>query len=121
MTGYINHKTKLDENCQKAYILISGQRIEHIHSGLQSHEYYQSMRGKYNVFLLMDAIKGMACKFGWNIHPAHALHDANRDLYHYYQTGHNINPHYLDTFKNKVSIIESYGRAIGTDPGLAKG
>ena len=31
-----------------------------------------------------------------------------------------MNPQYLETFKNKVPVIDSYGGAIGTDPGLAK-
>ena len=31
-----------------------------------------------------------------------------------------MNPQHLVTFNNKVSIIDSYGVAMGTDPGMSK-
>ena len=78
------------------------------------------MRGYYDVFLLIGDIKGLTFKFDRHNHPLHALHKANRYFQRYYQTVHTKNPQYLETLKNKVLVIESYGRAIGTYPGLSK-
>ena len=48
------------------------------------------------------------------------LHKAKRCFYRYYQTVKTTNLKSLDTFKNKLSVIESYDIVIGTDPGLSK-
>ena len=57
--------------------------------------------------------------YGHN-HPSHFLHKAKRCFYRYYQTVKTTNLKSLDTFKNKLSVIESYDIVIGTDPGLSK-
>ena len=72
------------------------------------------------MFLLVESIKGITFKFYGHNHRSHALHDAKRDFYRYYHTVQTTNPQYLETFKKKVSGIESYGGSIGTHPGLAK-
>ena len=78
------------------------------------------MRGKYEVFFLVGDIKGLTFKFDGYKHPSHAFHDDERYFYRYYQMVQTTNPQYIETFKNKVSVIDSYGGAIGTDLGLAK-
>ena len=78
------------------------------------------MRGEYGVSLLVWAIKGLTFRFSGNNHCFHSLQDAKREFQRYYQTGQTTYPQYIDIFKNKVSVIECYGRAMGTDPGMAK-
>ena len=78
------------------------------------------MWGKYNVFLLLVAIKGPTYKFGRHKNQSHTLHDANQKFCRYYQTRHTSKPQYLKTFNNRVSVIYSYGVSIGTYSGLAK-
>ena len=72
------------------------------------------------MFLLVESIKGITFKFYGHNHRSHALHDAKRDFYRYYHTVQTTNPQYLETFKKKVSGIESYGGYIGTDQVMAK-
>ena len=67
------------------------------------------------MFLLLGAIKGLTFKLDGHKNPLHTLHSAKRDFYWYCQIGQIKKSQYLDTFKNKVSAIESYGRDIGTD------
>ena len=76
------------------------------------------MRGDYNVFFLVGAIKGLTFKFDGHKHPSHTLDDAKRYFYHYYYIGHTTNPQHPETFNHNVSVIESNGGAVGTDPGL---
>ena len=120
MTEYVKRETKLDKNFQKAYALIFGQCTDHMHSKLEASEDYQTTRGNYDVLLLIAATKGLTYKFDGHNHQSHALHDAKQDFYCYYQTGKITNRQYLETYKNKVPVIELYGEAIGTDPRLAK-
>ena len=89
-------------------------------SKLEAYEDHQRMRGEYDVLLLVRGIKVPTFKFDGHKHPSHALHEANRDFYQYYQMGQTMNPQYLETFKNKVLGIDSYGGSIGTDPGTDK-
>ena len=89
-------------------------------SKLEACEYYQSMRGYYDVFLLISATKGMDLKFDGNKHLSHALHDTKQDFYCYYQTGQTKNIQYLDTFNKNLLVMDSYGRYIGTDLVLTK-
>ena len=79
------------------------------------------MRGGYNVFLLVCAIKGLTFKLDGHKHPSKSLHNSRWIFYQYYQTGQTTNPQYLETLYNKVLVIESYGGYIGTDPGLSNG
>ena len=65
----------------------------------------------------MGGIKGLTFKFGGH---KHALQNTKGEFYKYYYTGKTTNPQYPETFKKKVSVIEYYGEAIGTDPGMAK-
>ena len=89
-------------------------------SKLEAHKDYQRMRGDYNMFLLVGGIKGLTFKLDGNMHLPHALHDANRQFYRYYQTVNTTKLQYLETFKNNISVIESYGGSIGTDQILDK-
>ena len=52
-------------------------------SKLETHEDYHNMRGDYNVFFLVGAIKGLTFKFDGHKHPSHTLDDAKRYFYHY--------------------------------------
>ena len=70
------------------------------------------------MLLLVGTINGLTFKFDGHKHPSHALHNAKRDLYRYYYTGQTTNLQYLETFKNEVLVIDSYGGSIGTDPGM---
>ena len=63
-----------------------------MHSKVESHEYYQIIRRDYDVFLLVADIKGLTFNFDGHKHPLHALHDAKRNFYRYYQTLYNTNP-----------------------------
>ena len=78
------------------------------------------MGGKYNVSLLVVAIKGPTYKFDRHKRQSHALHDANRKFCCYYQTRHTTKPQFIKTFNSRVFVINSYGLSIGTDSGLAK-
>ena len=78
------------------------------------------MWGEYYVSLIMVAIKGLTYKFDRDKNHSHTLHDSNRNFCQYYQTGHTTKPQYLETFNNKVYVIDSYGGSIGTESGLAK-
>ena len=78
------------------------------------------MREEYDVLLLVGAIKVSTLKLDGHKHPLHALHDSKIYFYQYFQMGKTMNPQYLETFKNKVSVIEYYGGSIGTKPGLDK-
>ena len=79
------------------------------------------MGGDYDIVLLVDSTKGIIFKSNGHKHPPHTLNYTKREFYRYYQTWHTTNPQYLETFKNKVSVIESYGGSIWMDPGLTKG
>ena len=72
------------------------------------------------MLIIVAAIKGITFKFDGHNNPLHAIHDAKRDFYCYYQMGQNRNPQYLDTFNNNISFIDSYVGSIGTDQELAK-
>ena len=72
------------------------------------------------MLLLVGAIKGLTFKFNRHKHLFYSIYNSRRDFCRYYQKGYTTNPQYLETFKNKFLVIESYGRAIVTDPGLAK-
>ena len=63
------------------------------------------MWGKCGVLILVADIKRLTYKFDIHKNQSHALHNANKYFYHYYQTGHTTNPNYLETSKNKVSAI----------------
>ena len=63
---YFKHETKLEENLQKAYTLIFGKCTEHMCSKLEAPEDYHTMWGKYDVYLLLVAIKGPTYKFDIN-------------------------------------------------------
>ena len=110
MTGYVNWETKLNDNCQKSYALIFGQCTEHMRLKLESHEDCQRMRVCYNMFVLMAAIRGITFKFNGHKHPFHSVHNAKQDYFRYNQTGQTKNPRYLETFKNKVLVIEYWPR-----------
>ena len=45
---------------------------------------------------------------------------AKGDFYWYCHIRNTTNPKYLYTFKNKVLVIDSYGRSIVNDQGLDK-
>ena len=68
------------------------------------------------MFLLVEVIKGLTFNFNGHKHPSHALHEDKSDFYCYCHMGQTKNPQYLDTFKNKVFVIESFGRAIVNVP-----
>ena len=78
------------------------------------------MWGKYNVFLLLVAIKGPTYKFGRHKNQSHTLHDANQKFCRYYQTRHTSKPQYLKTFNNRVYVVDYYVVFIGTESELAK-
>ena len=120
MTEYIKKETNIDDNYQKSYALIFGQCTNHMHSRLEDHKYYHRIRGDHYVFLLVTSIKGLTFKFDGHNHPSHALRDAKRDFCCYYHTVQTKNPQYLETFKKKALVIDSYGRAIGADLVLTK-
>ena len=63
---------------------------------------------------------GLNFNFDGHKHPLHALNNTERDFYCYYQTVQTTNTQYLETFNNKVPVIDSYGGAIWNDPRLAK-
>ena len=68
------------------------------------------------MFLLVADIKGLFFKFDRHRHPSHTLHDAKREFYHYFEKGQNKNTEYPEAVNNKVSVIESYGGAMGNYP-----
>ena len=72
------------------------------------------------MFLLMTAIKGINFQFDGQNNPLHALNNITREFYCYYHMVQTKNPKYLETFKNKVSVIDYYCRAIETGPLLPK-
>ena len=72
------------------------------------------------MLLLVRSIKGLTFKFYVHKHLPHVLYDNKRYFYRYFHTGQTTNQKYLETFKNKVSFIDTYGGSIGTDPGLDK-
>ena len=100
----------------KAYGLIFGQCTKNVLSKLEAHKYFQKMMGGYDMLILVVAIKGLTFKFGGHNHPPYTLHEAKRDFYRYYQTGHTTNQQYLEILKNNISLVYSYGGAIRTDP-----
>ena len=77
MIEYVKKEKKRDENFQKVYALIFRQCTKHMRSKIEAQQDYQSMRGDYNVFLLVRGIV-----FGRHKHPLHTIHDAKRDFYH---------------------------------------
>ena len=52
-------------------------------SKMEAHKDYQTIRGNYDVFLLMVTIKGMIYKLNSHKHYLHAFHDARWNFYHY--------------------------------------
>ena len=68
MTDYINHKTKLDDNCYNLCTLIFGQLTENMCSNIEVHEDYHIINTKYNFFLLVASIKGLIFKLGGHNH-----------------------------------------------------
>ena len=81
---HFKHETKLEENFQKAYTLIFGHCTEHMRSKLEARKDYHTMWGKYNLSLLVVAIKGPTYKSDRHKHHSHDLHDANQNFYRYY-------------------------------------
>ena len=71
------------------------------------------------MFLLVCDINVINLKFDRHKQPSHALHDTKIEN-QYYQMRHTTDPQYLETFNNKVSVIESYEGSMGTETGLAK-
>ena len=120
MTEYVKQETKIEKNCQKAYALVFRQCTDPMRSKLEDNKDYQRMRSYHDMFLLRRVNQGLTFKFNGNKHLTHALHKAKRYFYQYFQTVHTTNQQYLETFNNKVSVIDSYFGSIGPDPGLAK-
>ena len=95
MMEYINQETNIDKNFQKSYALIFRKCTNDMNSKLGSHKDYQRIRGYYDVFLLVGAIKFLPFKFDGHKHPPHALHNAKICFYPYCQTAQTTNLQYL--------------------------
>ena len=80
MMEYDKQETNLNENCQKAYVLIFRHFTKNMRSKIEAHKDYQRIGGGYDVFLLVADIKGPPFKLYGHKHPSHSLHEYKRDF-----------------------------------------
>ena len=57
ITEYVKRETKIDKNCQMAYLLIFEQCTEHMRSKIEAREDHQKMIGDYDVFLIVGTAR----------------------------------------------------------------
>ena len=78
------------------------------------------MKLNYDVFIQIEVTKGLMYKFDRHKYKCFSPQYPKKDFYKFYQSRQSTNDQYLETFKNKVFMVDQYRGSIRTDPGLAK-
>jgi hypothetical protein len=103
---YIKCHIKLNENFQKLYSLIFGQCTEFTRAGLEGLRNCDSTKQTFDVIELIKAPKGLTYQFECHQYHAHALHQAKKRQYAFYQRKEMFNATFLETFQTLISVIE---------------
>jgi hypothetical protein len=78
---------------------------------------YKVIKDKFDLIKLINAIKSITYRFEGKKYHAMALHQVKMSVFTLHQGRNTSDPHYLDKFMTRVSVVEQYGGNIGKDNG----
>lgn len=108
---YIKRRAMLQENMQKAYLLILGQCTELLKAKLKQLNQWGRVSAAFDVLGLIQLIKSIVFKFDDQKFLPVSLHQVKQNFYSLHQ-GNASNAEYLEKFNNLVDIASSYDGEI---------
>jgi hypothetical protein len=93
-----------------------GQCTDYLKAKLESLAGFPTMKENFNVFELINAVKGVTFRLEDSNYHLEALHDAKIRFYTLLQGKDVDNANYLELFKMHVAVVEQFGGAIARDP-----
>jgi Reverse transcriptase (RNA-dependent DNA polymerase) len=116
---YVRRTTTYRENMKSAYNIIWGQCSEILRAKLEAKANHNNIRKSKNSIELLKNIKDVTHSFSGQKFKAHALHEAKRRFYTYYQDRTTNTQTYLEKFKNLVEVVEHCGGSF-LESGMAE-
>jgi hypothetical protein len=99
----------LETNKVKVFTMLLQQCSPSVTNKVEATTGYEAAKRKYNYKWLITTIKNVCHNFEQTENRFVALVDAKAALFNYKQGGNQSTPDYRDTFKELLSVLESYG------------
>jgi len=115
---YVTRRTLLRENIKTAYSLIWGQCSDLMRQRLEANESFNQISTKGDAIELLRMIKNTTYDYQSQKSLAHAIHDAKKRLYAFYQPRHMSTQAYYEQFINLVDVVNHIGGSYGIEPGI---
>jgi Reverse transcriptase (RNA-dependent DNA polymerase)/Zinc knuckle len=117
---YVKRETAYEKNKKAAYSLVWGQCSVVLKSKLEGKQNYSEINEKADVIELLKNIKDITHNFQSEKFRMHALHEAKRRFYVFYQDRTSSVQTYLEKFRNMVGVIEHCGGGVIADSLVAE-
>lgn len=115
---YQKNTDRHEENLQQLYSLAWGQCSEAVQAKLEGLPAYEDMCTAADGLSLMQAIKTISYNFETTKYQAHALYEASRQYFLFYQDADMTDQKFLEKFQSLTEVIEHCGGSIGEEPGM---
>jgi hypothetical protein len=113
---HVKRKAKHGDNCHTLFSLILGQCTYYLKAKLYSLSSFPAMKEDFDVFQLINAVKGITFHLEDSTYHLEALHDANIRFYALRKGKDVDNVKFLELFQTHVAIVEQFGGEVARDP-----